>query len=321
MKDNVWFVLPKTKELVSPYELQFKSKAIEAAQPFTASMVNVVVADDLDGIIRGKNDILVLTKSSLGEKPFVERIHYYEEEVPKGRPIRNIFADNVFVTDDYNGMDRLWIELNVIEVDTDTGERKAAIQEFQSLASTTGAVFPVTIPYAFIASAALDVIEKLTSAFEKDTNVVKVPFALHPGDPRPGKAPLQSGTYIAFARRQNPSKYELQPNGLLTAGNKKSKVSYAVFNISPVKQVCQKFLMNQKIATLLTQMKNGNNNSVTGTLEFLSDTLAKYSNFKKLNRYLDLKTKEALTEKEKTLVKEIETIAELKPFLPKGQIS
>ena len=133
MEDTIWFVLPKTKELVSPYELTSESKVIEAAQPFTVSMVTVVVSEDLDGIFRGRNDILVLTKSSLGEQPFVERIHYYEEEVPKGKPIRNMFADNVFVTDDYNGIDRLWLELNVVEVDTDTGERKAAIKAFQSL--------------------------------------------------------------------------------------------------------------------------------------------------------------------------------------------
>jgi len=50
---------------------------IEAAQPFTASMVTVVVAEDLDGILRGQNDILVLTKSFLGEQLRVERIHYY----------------------------------------------------------------------------------------------------------------------------------------------------------------------------------------------------------------------------------------------------
>jgi hypothetical protein len=63
MEDNIWFVLPKTKELVSPYELTSDSKLIESAQPFTASMVTVVVAEDLDGILRGKNDILVLTNS------------------------------------------------------------------------------------------------------------------------------------------------------------------------------------------------------------------------------------------------------------------
>lgn len=318
MEDTVWFVLPKTRELVSPYELKPESRVPEAAQPFTASMVTVVVSEDLDGILRGRNDILVLTKSSLGEQPLVERIHYYEEEVPKGKPIRNMFADNVFVTDDYDGEDRLWLELNVVEVDTDTGERKAAIKAFQSLATTAGAVFPVAVPYAFAANAAIGVIEKLISAIEKDTNVVKVPFALHPGDPRPGKAPLQFGSYVVFAQPQDPSKYKLQPNGLITSGSKPSEVSYAVFNLSPVKQVSPKMVISQKVATLLTQMKNGNTNSAVGTLAFLNNTLIQYSNFGKLNRYFELKGKESLTAKEKALMGEIAKIEAIKPFIPKG---
>lgn len=317
MEDTIWFVLPKTKELVSPYELTPESKVIEAAQPFTVSMVTVVVSEDLDGIFRGRNDILVLTKSSLGEQPFVERIHYYEEEVPKGKPIRNMFADNVFVTDDYNGIDRLWLELNVVEVDTDTGERKAAIKAFQSLATTAGAVFPVVVPYAFAASVAVGVVEKLVSALERDTNVVKVKFALHPGAPRPGKAPLQSGTYVVFAQSQDPSKYKLQPNGLITSGNKPSEMSYAIFNLSPIKQVSPKLVISQKVATLLTQMKNRNTNSAVGTLEFLNKTLIQYDNFGKLNRYLELKDKESLTDKEKSLMNELAKIEALKPFIPK----
>lgn len=318
MYDNLWLVLPQTKDLVSPYEVHEKSKRIEAAQPFTVSMVTVVVAEDLDGILRGKNDVLVLTKSSLGEQPFVERVHFYEEEIPKGHPIRNIFADNVFVTDDYNGTDRLWLELNVLEVDTDTGERKAAIKAFQSLAATAGAVFPAVVPYTFAASAVAGVIEKLISALEKDTNVVKVPFSLHSGAITPGKAPLQTGTYVAFAQPQDPTKYNLQSNGLLTTGNKRSDVSYAVFNVAPQKQVSPNFVLNQKVATLLTQINSGNTNAAQGTIEFLNNTLKVYSNFKKLDRFLDLKEKTDLTEKEKALMAEIAKIETLKPFLPEG---
>src|SRR5262245_22946024 len=102
MFDNVWLVLPESKDLVSPYELYEPSRVILTAQPFTVTMVTMVVAQDLDGFLRGKNDILILTRSSLGEQPFVEHIHFYEEEIPKGKPINNLFADTVFITDDYS---------------------------------------------------------------------------------------------------------------------------------------------------------------------------------------------------------------------------
>lgn len=73
MKDTVYIVNPETKELVSPYEVLPKTTRLAAAQPFTVSMVAAVVAEDLDGIFRGDNDLLVISKSSMGEQPPVER--------------------------------------------------------------------------------------------------------------------------------------------------------------------------------------------------------------------------------------------------------
>jgi hypothetical protein len=318
MNDSVWFVPLKTEELVSPYERHAGAAAIESAQPFTVSLVTVVVAEDLDGFLRGRNDVLVLTRSSLGEQPLVERVHFYEEEVPKGKPIRNILANTVFLTDDYNGKDRLWLELNVIEVDTDTGERKAAVQAFQSLAVTAGAVFPALVPYSFGASAVIGVVEKLVGALEKDTDVVKVPFGLYPGEPQPGRAPMQAGTYVVFAQPQDPGQYKLHANGLLTSSDKPSDVSYAVFNLTPAKEVSPKYVVKQKVATLLTQLRTGNPNSPLPTLDFLTETLNQYTNFTKLDRYLKLKAKGELTDQESTLMREIEQNEALKPFLPKA---
>ena len=316
MKDAIWLVNPDTKELVTPYEEQPKCKRLVAAQPFTVSMVAAVVAEDLDGIFRGKNDLLVLSKSSMGEQPLVERIHFFEEEVPKGHPIKHMLAENVFIADDYNGIDKLWLEIDVLEIDTDTGERKAAARAFQSLAATAGAVFPAILPYAFGASAVVAVVEKLVAALEKDTHVVRVPFAMYPDAPRPGRAPLQAGTYVAFAQPQDPSDFKLYANGLLTASNKTSEVSYAVFDVAPVKQVSPKFVTSQKVATLLTQMQQGNPHSALATIDFLTDTLTQYGNFAKLNRYLELKCKEQLSDEERALLAAIKKMDVLKPFLP-----
>lgn len=318
MKDAVWLVKPDTKELVTPYEEQAGCKRLVAASPFTVSMVAAVVAEDLDGIFRGRNDLLVLSRSSMGEQPLVERIHFFEEEIPKGHPIKHMLAENVFINDDYNGIDKLWLELDVLEIDTDTGERKAAVKAFQSLAATAGAVFPAILPYAFGASAAVGVIEKLVSALEKDKHVVRVPFAMYPGAPRPGRAPLQAGTYVAFAKPQDPLGFRLHANGLLTTDNTTSEVSYVVFEMAPVRQASPKFLASQKVATLLTQMQQGNPHSALSTIDFLTDTLTQYGNYKKLNRYLELKSKETLTKEEKALLVEIGKIEALKPFLPKG---
>ena len=319
MMESVWLVDPETKNLVSPYEVNPKCKKLKAAQPFTVSILSAVVAEDLDGFLQGNNDVLILSKSSLGSQPLVERIHCFEEEIPTGRPIKNILADNIFITDDFNGDDRLWLELHVLEVDRHkASERKAMTQSFQGLATTAGAIFPAILPYAFGASAIAALADKLVSALEKDTSVVKVPFALYPDAPRFGRAVMQTGTYVAFSQMKDNSSYKLQQNGLLTTGNKPSDSSYIVFQVAPIKQACPEFVTNQKLATLLTQMKNGNPSTPAATIDFLMNTLTQYDNFIKLNRYIDLKNKGAdISTEEKTLLKTIEKIEALKPFLPK----
>lgn len=319
MIDNIWLVLPNKEELFSPYGLYETSKRIPAAQPFSVTMTNAVVAQDLDGIFRGKNDILLLSKSSMGTQPEVERVHYYEEEVEAGKPLKNLLANSVFVTEDYNGKDRLWLEMNVLEIDSDTGERKGAIQAFRSLASTAGAVFPAIVPYAFGVSAAVSVVEKLISALEKDEQVVKVPLSLHADEPGPGRAPLQVGSFIAFSQPVDPEEYRLDKNGNVyqRSNNKPSDVSYCVFTVLPEKEVAPEYVLSQKVATLLTQINNGNKNSALGTIAFLQDTLTQYSYFKKLQRYRDLTKKKNPTDEEKALTDEIGGIDVLQDFLPK----
>lgn len=318
MIDNIWLVLPRTDGLRSPYELYETSRRIRAAQSFSVALTNAVVAQDLDGFLRGKNDIMLLTKSSLGQQPQVERIHYYEEEVEKGKPIKNLLGNSVFVADDYNGKDRLWLEMNVLEIDTDTGERKGAIQAFGSLAATAGAVFPAIVPYAFAASAVLQVVEKLLSALDKDENVVKVPLSLHADEPQPGRAPLQVGSYIAFAQPVDPEKYRLDKNGNVyeRKDNRPANISYCVFTVLPEKELAPEHVLNQKVATLLTQIRSGNRNSALGTLAFLQDTLTQYANFKKLARYRDLLKKTDPAPEEKALMEEIASLEILQPFLP-----
>ncbi|WP_194791847.1 hypothetical protein [Pseudomonas sp. UFMG81] len=312
--DNVWLVLPGTTELVSPYEL--KSKPIKAAQAFSVDVVTAMVAQDLDGFLRGRNDVLVLSKVSMGEQPLVSRIHFYEEEVPTGKPIRNLLAGNVYTTDDYSGRDTLWIELNLLEIDTDTGERKAAVAAFGEMVTTVGAIFPAMLPYTFAARTGSTLIETLVSALEKNQNVVRFPFALYPGAPRPGMAVLQEGTYVVFSQPVDPILYRLQANGQVVRNNKPSTVSYMVMNVSAQTQVSAQYVLSQKVATLLTQIDKGNERTPRDTLNFLNSTLQAYSLYKKLERYTELKGLANPTAEETALMAEIKKIDALKPFIP-----
>ena len=303
-------------KLVSPYKYYDWTKPILAAKPFSASVVSTVVAEDLDGIFRGKNDILILTRSSLGQQPLIERIHFFEKEIDKGQPITNLFSNSAFVSDDYNGNDRLYLELNILEIDTDMGERKAANSAFQSLAATAGAVFPAIVPYAFATSAAVGLVEKLVSALEKDTNVIKIPISFYPGRQKKGYTPFQEGTYVVFAKPQKPDGIVLDDSGLLQSENDISDLSYAVFDVYTEKRVSPDFVISQKLATLLTQLRDGNKNTARNSIEFVEETLQGYSNFKKLERYIELKDKDSRSEEEDELMAEIKRINEIKPFMP-----
>ncbi|MFB3818221.1 MAG: hypothetical protein ACE147_11205 [Candidatus Methylomirabilales bacterium] len=318
MPDNVWFVPWDGEQLLSPYTSHAGAAPVQAAQPFTVSLLSVVVAEDFEDFFRGKNDILVTSRASLGDQPLVERIHYYDEEIPTGESISNIFADTMFLTDDYNGEDKLYLELVVKEVDTDTGERQATLNALQSLVQSAGAVFPIVLPYAFAAAAVTEVLKKLITALERDQDVVKMRLSLYPGRPRPGRAVLQEGSFVVFASAQDPSAYRFGRDGLLAGATGAPSVSYAVFQVTAGKYPSPKFIVDQKVATLLTQMRKGNDTNALTAIHFLENTLTQYTNFSRLKRYLELQGKPSPSAEERALMQRIAADEALKPFLPKG---
>lgn len=320
MKEKTWHVNPTTKGLVSAYDIQPYAKQLVAAQPFTVSLKTVMVADDLDGWPRGDNDLLLTTSSSLGEAPKVQRVHFYAKEIKAKTVLKNFFAETMFVCEDYSATDRLWLELKVLEIDTDTGERKSLTNAFSKLAAVAGSVFPVAMPYAALASGVATAIEKLTSAMEKNVSAIECPIALYPPDRPDAGMPLQTGTFVVFSQEVDGTEYQFEPGFTLKrVDGKEIDVAYAIFTIEAVKSVSPKWVISQKVATLLTQIDQGNDNSAAGTIDFLTDTLQQYSNFIGLQRYAELKSKDPakLTDEEKELMEQIAKRDELKPFLPK----
>ena len=320
--ENIWYVPPGSKKLINPASTD-ETNWIRKAQPFTITLLNFTVADDLDGFLRGNNDLLVTTRSSLGTAPRVERVHFYEEEIVAGRQIDNIFAESVHLCEDYNGLDRLWVEVNVTEVDrAASADRAQAISKFSQLAQTAGAVFPLVLPYAFGATAIAGVFNNLIDTLEKDDPVIRVPIAFYAGDlvrGRRGRAPLQEGDYVAFAGEVDGSQYELDDAGNLVKGKTKIRdVSYAVFQVFRQKIFTPNHLADQKIATLLTQMKEGNDGTAQATIDFLRETIEARSNFNLLKRFNDLAElpQSELTPDEQKLMEEIRRNGALRDFLP-----
>ena len=280
-----------------------------------------MVAEHFDGFLRGGNDVLVTAWTSLGEQPKVQRVHYYEENLLQGQTLENFLASTAHVCDFYSGSDRLWLELDIREIDTDAGERAALLSAFTNLAATAGAVFPQVLPYAAAASGLAGVLGKLFSALERDEAAIRYATALY-GPDRPNDPPLQTGRYVVFANPvDGAERYKLQRNLELVRtapADAPADVAYAVFSVDAVKTVAPSYLVSQRVATLLTQLDLGNPNTPQVLVEFLNDTLDQYSNFKDLERFRQLSSKDraAWTQAEKDWVDGLYARNDLLPFLP-----
>ncbi len=97
-------------------------------------------------------------------------------------------------------------------------------------------------------------------------------------------------------------------------------VSYVVFSVDQDSAPSPDWVNSQRVAMLLTHLKEGNPNAEQAPIEFLMSTLTGYSNFNKLQRYQELwqkKQEGSLAPAEQALMDQIAAIPELKPFLPK----
>ncbi len=318
LKSKVWLALPDRKYLSSPYRLYNESRTIEAVEAFTISLVSCRIAEDLDGFLRGGNDILIASKSAIGSSPQVERIHYFKKDVPAGEMITDLFANNVLIVDEYTGKERLWLEINIVEVDTDDGERQATITALQSLVERTGAAFPVLAPYAYPFSRVISAINKIFSRLQRDQEVIRVPFSLYPSNQiTRGRAPLQAGVYVIFPEPQYGNAFKMDDSGVLwTTEDRQADVTYATFAVVPGQSVSQEYLRNQKLATLLTQIRADNDNSDRSTFDFLQDTLKDYQNFRMLERYHELQTKPDRNPTETARMEEIfDSYRHIRPYI------
>jgi hypothetical protein len=328
LTNYLWYAPFNAREpqpLQSVFDEPAPDKAIVTAQAFTVSLDTTMVgkrpaADLLSAILSRRRDVLITSSAFLGSKPTTRRVHYYEHSIPQDEPLKEFLASTMFVCDDYSGKDRLWLDVRVVEVTT-SDQRDDAIKAFQSLAQSSGAVFPITLPYTAVASALASTIDRVVDAVESEPVMLfSKPIVLFP----PGslnQAQLQLGRYVAFPADVDGSDYLLATNGLLTTtdGNPVED-PHVVIRIDSGQEISPEVLVSQRVATLLTQLEHGSENNPTSTsFEFLKQTLSSYTDWKDLKRYAELKAKkdDELTQAERELMNRIASREDLRPLLPK----
>lgn len=319
--DKIWYVPFDTTTLLSAYDTHTQIPALQAAQSFTATLRTIYVAAQPATplwykVLHPQNDILVLSTTSLGTAPPLQRVHYYADTMPIKTALRDFLAETIFLCNDYSGHDHFWLQIDILTVDEDPTHRSKLVQSFTSLANEAGAVFPALLPYTMVANTLDAALDKFLDNTAENVPALTCQIDLTPDGH--GSPLLRPGNYILFEHDVDGTAYTLTENMHVepTAGSAMD-ITYAVFCIDDDEVGAADFVVSQRVATLLTQLNTSNNPTKTSS-EFLTDTLQMYSNFKDLQRYRELKEREpnSLSPAEQALMQRLEQSDDLKPYLP-----
>lgn len=319
-RDCLWYVPFDTTQLLSAYEPHRHCPVVTAAQPFTVEMRAARVEDDphspLYHWVHGSDGILILSNAVLGDKPTLQRVHYYADHPVAKEVINDFMAGTIYVCGDYSGHDHFWLEIRVLSVKADPQGSAALISKFNALASEAGAIFPAVMPYTLAADGVLKTVENFVDSSARNCDVIRYPVRFNPAGH--GYPLLRPGSYVVFPRATQAGHFQLADNEqLVTADGADALVTHAVFTIENKNEPDPDFVTSQRVAMLLTQIDSGNQNADQASVQFVTDTLTQYGNFKDLQRYDELKSQPARSVDEQKIMDRLALRPELQPFLPK----
>jgi len=330
--DNIAYVAPHSPggELTSAFgATDADASIVKAAQAFTIELETVMVPQEhqkrlLPDInlpfLDGAKDMLVISASSTSNHPEVQRVHYFGEALEFRTPHSNFQSNTMYLTSDYNGKDQLQLSVRLVEVDTSNEERDTFLGEFQNLAGGAGALFPAVLPYVSAGVQLGKAIEKVIEAVKPSNQARLVNRLNFHALPNENQVGLRLGRYVFFEHDLDSSNLTLsQNNRLLRDGKEVLNVAYVVCQVVPTNDPSPDYVVNQRVATLLTGLDHAHANVSETAVGFLQDTLDAYTGFTDLQRYVDLwkksQTPAGVTSEERDLMTRIAQNASLAPFL------
>jgi hypothetical protein len=287
-----------------------ETSAFESAEPMTVRLRGVMVAKNRDGVLRGANDLVVVTKTQFGNEPPVQRLHYLERDVEPGWE-DDFFHDVVLSTRDLVD-ERLTLRIQVYDAD---GVKQSLAKSIGDLASKTAVTFPVLVPYAGLVGLGAQVLLDLVDNIDDHDRIIDDRLTLEMADPGTGHKLLQPGYFVCFAQEAS-GEYELGGDlRVATSDGSRYERDYAVLEVAREYHDHRELERNHKAAKLVSEL-NGKGQSTTAPLEFLEETLDTYTKFRKLQRVKELQSKDELTDAERNLLEDLRSDEELAPYLP-----
>lgn len=305
---------PQPGSLKGLTEEYSRGDPFENAQPMTVRLRGVEVAEDYDGVYRGDNDLMIVTKFQLGDEPPVDRLHFVEKDVGLGWH-DDFFHSVVYTTPDYSGK-RLTLQLRVYDVDNVNEE---LVGSFKQLSDRAAGLFPQLTPYLGVVNFAVGPMIELVNNIDEHDEILNSQVTLEPPrqdrggikELRPGYVVCSSGTIKRDATLGDDLR--IQP----PAGGGDETGSYAVFGILRDNIVDRQYEINQRAAKLAAELK-GKGQSEHSPIYFLQETLGAYAKFQKLERARELQGSDTLSDAQQRLLDDLKSDPELTPYLDGG---
>lgn len=284
------------------------------AQKMTIRLRGVMIRDDYDGVLRGENDLMIVTKFQIGNEPPVERLQFMRKDTELGWH-DDFFNDLVYSTQDFSGK-RLTLQLRVYDVDNVDEGLIGSVEQF---AEQAAGLFPQLAPYLGVVDFAVGPLVELVNNIDDHDEILNDQVTLEPPqEGRGGQKRLKPG-YVVCSKDSIETGCTLG-NDLRVRGpdgKKHEDCSYAVFGLLRDHLVDRQYELNQRVAKLIAELK-GKGQSKHSPIHYLQETLDAYNKFQKLQRAQELQAREALTAAQERRLNDLKSDEELKAYLNNG---
>jgi len=338
---TMWLYSPekidiKGSSLVSvpTVEIKKKSKLINKASELSVLLRRVFVHKSFDppeklGWFKNPkgegttNDLLIVTEYQAGKNPNVQRFHSFLMNRKK-RILEGPFGKSTVCSfSDFNGQ-YLLLKPRIYDMDHYDGiisgidQASKVLDKFAGLFPVFGsAIIKTATPIAKAIFQLVDALDTNEQIIDQTLRLyVKGKSAFRGGA---GFDLLQTGHYVCFSKEPKKElKLTRQRKILLSSSGKEYKASsYVIYSIVKKASEEPEEEIDQKVANLLSELNGDGKDRTKKAVEFLSETIDGYNNFKKLNRINELtaKPEKKLSTDEKNLLKKLQKDKKIKTVI------
>ena len=291
-----WFVPLNELDAKEGARLRLADLKPSAAEPlvnegdsFLVTLESLLIVEQYDR--KSDNDLLVRSRLQYGNQPVIEASNLFKNDVPAGIVVDNLLCEYVYFQDSYTKLDRVHLEVEIMELPGDISLNKKIGMGLQMIKDTFGMVLSSFLPFGGVT---FDVMQKVNAVRKQKRRIFFSALDLY-GDGGEGEARLRYGAYVLFKEPVDGTNYKLhnlQVRQLVP--NDKTEpfpYDYSVIKIvkAPVRVGGQRELAinNQKLAATLGS-SNGQLDTTVGYPSFKEDSMPDTAQLRNLALFYSL---------------------------------